>query len=152
MARLPFSKVEGLGNDFVVVDLRPGRPGADASPPPTDPFFARALCDRHFGIGADGVLAILPSERGDARMRVINADGSEAEMCGNGIRCVAKVLYETDSAMRRPVLRIDTGAGLLECAVEVRNGAVSTVSVAMGRPRLTREEVPVAGPAQERAQ
>ena len=80
----------------------------------------RAVCDRHFGVGADGVLAILPGVDGDARMRVLNADGSEAEMCGNGIRCVAKVLYDSDPSLRRPVLRIDTGAGLLACAIERR--------------------------------
>jgi diaminopimelate epimerase len=154
VSRLPFAKVEGLGNDFVVVDLRPGRPGADVTPAPTDPEVARALCDRHFGIGADGVLAILPGlpgQQGDARMRVINADGSEAEMCGNGIRCVTKVLYETDPGLRRPVIRIDTGAGLLACAVTVVDGQVQTVSVQMGRPRLLRGEIPVAGPPGERA-
>jgi diaminopimelate epimerase len=151
MAALPFAKVQGLGNDFLVVDLRPGRPAAAVTPSPLDPAVARVLCDRHFGIGADGVLAILPGERGDARMRVINADGSEAEMCGNGIRCVAKVLYETDPSLRRPVLRIDTGAGLLECAIDADDRAgVRSVAVEMGRPRLTRGEIPVAGPAGER--
>src|SRR5689334_17584979 len=131
---IPFTKVEGLGNDFVVVDLRPGRPGAGTIPSPEDPAVAREICDRHFGIGADGVLAILPGQKGDARMRVINADGSEAEMCGNGIRCVAKVLWEKDPALRRPVLRIDTGAGLLACAIEAEGEQVRTVAVQMGRP------------------
>ncbi len=150
MASIPFAKVQGLGNDFLVVDLRPGRPGAASRPSPTDPEVARALCDRHFGIGADGVLAILPGDKGDVRMQVINADGSEAEMCGNGIRCVAKVLYESDPSLRRPVLKVDTGAGLLECTVEAVDGSVRTVAVEMGRPRLTRVEIPVAGPATER--
>src|SRR5512133_1784513 len=109
MSLIPFFKVEGLGNDFLVVDLRPGRPAAGVTPSAAEPEVARALCDRNFGVGGDGVLAILPGERGDARMRVINADGSEAEMCGNGIRCVAKVLHDRDPALRRPVLRIDTG-------------------------------------------
>jgi diaminopimelate epimerase len=152
VARLPFAKVQGLGNDFVVVDLRPGKPGAEVSPAPTEPEVARALCDRNFGIGADGVLAILPGDAGDARMRVINADGSEAEMCGNGIRCVAKYLYEKDVGLRRPVISVDTGAGLLACAIDADgNGEVRTVSVDMGQPRLTRAEVPMSGPAQERA-
>jgi diaminopimelate epimerase len=143
---LPFTKVQGLGNDFVVVDLRPGRPGsgADMGPSPQDPAVVRAVCDRHFGIGADGVLAILPGVKGDARMRVLNADGSEAEMCGNGIRCVAKVLYETDPGLRRPVLRIDTGAGLLECELEVAGSEVQSVAVEMGRPRYARDEIPLA--------
>jgi diaminopimelate epimerase len=154
MGRLPFAKVQGLGNDFLVVDLRPGQPGANVTPAPTDPAVAQALCDRHFGIGADGVLAILPvqqGQQGDARMRVINADGSEAEMCGNGIRCVAKVLYEKDANLRRPVIRIETGAGLLACSVQAVGGQVQAVSVDMGRPRLLRQEIPVAGPPGERA-
>jgi diaminopimelate epimerase len=141
---LPFTKVEGLGNDFVVVDLRPGRPAAaSGSPSPEDPAVVRAICDRRFGVGGDGVLAILPSEAGDARMRVLNADGSEAEMCGNGIRCVAKLLYETDPSLRRPTLRIETGAGVLACDIEVKDGAVASVAVDMGRPRLARDEIPL---------
>src|ERR1041384_5003976 len=119
--KVPFVKVQGLGNDFVVVDLRDGR------------------------VGADGILAILPGTAGDARMRVLNADGSEAEMCGNGIRCVAKVLYESDPALRRSPLRIDTGAGLLSCALDIDGGGeggeqgrseVRSVAVEMGRPRF----------------
>jgi diaminopimelate epimerase len=149
--RLPIFKVQGLGNDFIVVDLRPGRPGAEARPSPLDPALARALCDRHFGIGADGVLAVLPGDQGQARMRIINADGSEAEMCGNGIRCVAKVLYEKDPTLRRPIIDIDTGAGLLACAVEAVDGQVRSVQVAMGKPRLLRGEIPVGGPPHERA-
>jgi diaminopimelate epimerase len=149
---LPFVKVEGIGNDFVVVDLRPGRSGALAGgPSPEDPAVVRALCDRRFGVGADGVLAILTSATADARMRVLNADGSEAEMCGNGIRCVAKVLYETDPASRRPELRIETGAGILECALDVQGDSVRSVAVEMGRPRLSREEIPLAAGGAPRA-
>jgi diaminopimelate epimerase len=147
LARLPFTKVEGLGNDFVVVDLRQsaaGEPSNDATSV-QDPAIVRAVCDRHFGVGADGVLAILPAAAsdGDARMRVLNADGSEAEMCGNGLRCVAKVLYDSDPSLRRPVLHIETGAGLLSCAVEAEGGEARTVAVEMGRPRLTRDEIPM---------
>jgi diaminopimelate epimerase len=110
----------------------------------------RALCDRHFGVGGDGVLAILPPVQGDARMRVINADGSEAEMCGNGIRCVAKLLYERDPSLRRPVLHIDTGAGLLECRIDERDGRAETVAVEMGRPQLDPPQIPVAAPGGKR--
>ena len=152
MATLPFTKVEGLGNDFVVVDLRPATAsasGADAAI--QQPAVVRAVCDRHFGIGADGVLAILPGIDGDARMRVLNADGSEAEMCGNGIRCVAKVLYDADPTLRRPVLRIDTGAGLLACAIDAEDGQAQSVAVEMGRPRLTRAEIPMQPAGSERA-
>jgi diaminopimelate epimerase len=142
-ATLPFTKVEGLGNDFVVVDLRSERTRASLNPSPEDPAIVRAICDRHFGVGADGVLAILPGQDGDARMRVLNADGSEAEMCGNGIRCVAKVLYDSDPTLHRPVLRIDTGAGLLECEIDATGGEVGSVAVQMGRPRFTRDEIPM---------
>src|SRR5512138_3106262 len=115
MSLLRFAKYHGLGNDFVVVDLRAGEP----APSPQDPRLVRAICDRHFGVGADGVLAILPPTvpGADARMRVLNADGSEAEMCGNGIRCVAKHLYERDPELRRSPIRIDTLAGVLACEV-----------------------------------
>jgi diaminopimelate epimerase len=118
--------------------------------PAVDPGVVRALCDRHFGVGGDGVLAILPPVHGDARMRVINADGSEAEMCGNGIRCVAKLLYERDPSLRRPVLRIDTGAGLLECRIDARDGQAETVAVEMGRPQLDPPQIPVAAPGGKR--
>src|SRR5881296_324082 len=126
---LPFAKVQGLGNDFVVVDLRGDRTDPGSIAAIQDPETVRAVCDCHFGVGGDGVLAILPGTSGDARMRVLNADGSEAEMCGNGIRCVAKVLYETDPALRRSPLRIDTGAGVLECELEVEGGEVTSVAV-----------------------
>ncbi len=148
---LPFVKAEGTGNDFVVVDLRPGQPAAAGAAAVQDPAVVREICDRHFGVGADGVLAILPSATGDARMRVLNADGSEAEMCGNGLRCVAKVLYESDPALRRPTLKIETGAGVLTCLLDVEAGAVRSVTEEMGRPRLTRTEIPLAPAGDTRA-
>jgi diaminopimelate epimerase len=147
MALLPFVKVEGLGNDFLVVDLRPGRPACPLAEVVTRPETVRALCDRNFGVGGDGVLAILPGIQGDARMRVLNADGSEAEMCGNGIRCVAKVLHERDPALRRDVLRIDTGAGLLACTIRTQNEHAVSVTVEMGVPQLVPRLVPVASEA-----
>ena len=147
MALLPFVKAEGSGNDFLVVDLRPGKEAHAQAELVTRPETVRALCDRNFGVGGDGVLAILPGQEGDARMRVLNADGSEAEMCGNGIRCVAKVLYEMDESMRRDVLRIDTGAGLLACNLDVKGQQVSTVTVEMGVPQLVPRLVPVASDA-----
>jgi diaminopimelate epimerase len=145
-AVLPFTKVQGLGNDFVVVDLRAERAASTIAEAAQDPETVRKICDRHFGVGADGVLAILPplpGTGGDARMRVLNADGSEAEMCGNGIRCVAKILYETDPTLRRPVLRINTGAGLLACELALVDGRVDSVTVEMGRPRYARDEIPL---------
>jgi diaminopimelate epimerase len=143
-----FAKYHGLGNDFLVVDLRTADP-ADAAAIQA-PHNVIALCDRQFGVGGDGVLAILPSATGDARMRVLNSDGSEAEMCGNGLRCVVKELYDR-GGLARPTLAIETGAGRLVCDVEAPvGGAVRSVTVAMGTPRLLRGEIPMTGPAGER--
>ena len=143
-----FAKYHGLGNDFLVVDLRTAEP-ADAAAIQA-PRNVIALCDRQFGVGGDGVLAILPSATADARMRVLNSDGSEAEMCGNGLRCVVKELHDR-GGLARPTLAIDTGAGRLVCDVEAPGGgAVRTVTVAMGTPRLLRGEIPMTGPAGER--
>src|ERR1035437_4863663 len=147
MALLPFVKVQGLGNDFLVVDLRPGKPAHPFADSVTSPETVRALCDRNFGVGGDGVLAILPGQAGDARMRVLNADGSEAEMCGNGIRCVAKVLHDLDPTLCGDILRIDTGAGLLACKLEVVDQRVASVTVEMGVPQLAPRLVPVASDA-----
>jgi diaminopimelate epimerase len=142
-----FAKYHGLGNDFLVVDLR-AVAEADAAAVQA-PHNVIALCDRQFGVGGDGVLAILPSATADARMRVLNSDGSEAEMCGNGIRCVVKELYDR-GGVRKPELAIDTGAGRLVCAVDAPGGEVRAVTVAMGKPRLSRGEIPMSGPAGER--
>lgn len=138
-----FAKYHGLGNDFVVVDLRTAD-GATAAAI-QEPDVVRAVCDRQFGVGGDGVLAILPatSPQSVARMRVLNADGSEAEMCGNGIRCVVEDLHAL--GVTANPMAIDTGAGQLVC--ERINGGVT---VMMGAPKLLRGEIPMAGPAQER--
>src|SRR4051812_48147973 len=142
-----FAKYHGLGNDFLVVDLRDAH-GDDAAAV-QEPAVVRALCDRQFGVGGDGVLAVLRSDRADARMRVLNSDGSEAEMCGNGIRCVAKELFDR-GGVRKPSIAIETGAGQLSCAIEARGGVATMVTVAMGKPRLLRGEIPMTGPANER--
>jgi diaminopimelate epimerase len=142
-----FAKYHGLGNDFLVVDLRRASP-ADAAAV-QEPRNVIALCDRQFGVGGDGVLAVLPATGADARMRVLNSDGSEAEMCGNGIRCVAKELYDR-GGVRKPEIAIDTGAGRLTCAIDAEGGVVQSVTVAMGMPRLLRGEIPMTGPAGER--
>ncbi|HWO20184.1 MAG TPA: diaminopimelate epimerase [Kofleriaceae bacterium] len=142
-----FAKYQGLGNDFLVVDLR-AAPAAEAALA-QDPQHVIALCDRQFGVGGDGVLAVLPSKTADARMRVLNSDGSEAEMCGNGIRCVAKELFDR-GGLARPELAIETGAGVLVCSIEAEGGVARSVTVAMGAPRLLRGEIPVSGPSGER--
>jgi len=145
-----FAKYHGLGNDFLVVDLR-NASAADAEAVQA-PHNVIALCDRQFGVGGDGVLAVLPSTTADARMRVLNSDGSEAEMCGNGIRCVAKDLFDR-GGLRQPEISIDTGAGRLTCAIDADHdprGLARSVTVAMGMPRLLRGEIPMTGPAGER--
>jgi diaminopimelate epimerase len=134
----PFFKYHGLGNDFVVLDRTRsgGVPTAAA---------ARAICDRHFGIGADGVLTLLPGEGADLRMHITNADGSEAEMCGNGIRCVAKHAVDFGLAAG-PDVRIATAGGLKICRTDRGpDGRVATVTVDMGAPILDRPAIPVAG-------
>lgn len=142
-------KMHGLGNDFLVVDAR----ALDATTAARlqSPATVRQLCDRQFGVGGDGVLAVLPPRTAGAvaEMRVLNADGSEAEMCGNGIRCVAKYLHDR-AGVSGAALVIDTGAGPLTCGLTLVGGAVDTVTVDMGRPRLTRAEIPMQGPADER--
>src|SRR3989338_3496085 len=106
MAELNFIKMHGLGNDFIVVDnLSGNHDGIDFA------AFARKHCHRNFGIGADGALIISRSEKADARMRLINSDGSEAEMCGNGIRCVAK--YLIDRKGKASPVAIETLAGIM---------------------------------------
>lgn len=137
-----FAKYQGLGNDFLVVDLRDAAP--ELARAVQDPATVVKLCDRQFGVGGDGVLAVLPSDKGHARMRVLNSDGSEAEMCGNGIRCVALELRER-GGVAVDEMHIETLAGVLACVIEGKK-----VTVAMGAPRLQRGEIPMVGPAAER--
>jgi diaminopimelate epimerase len=147
MSSIAFGKYHGCGNDFLVVDLR-AIDDARASAIQDAPV-VRALCDRNFGVGGDGVLAILPpiTAGADARMRVLNADGSEAEMCGNGIRCVVRELHDR-GGVNKPSMLVDTGAGPLRCDYDTRK---HLVTVDMGRPRLTRGEIPMTGAPDERA-
>jgi diaminopimelate epimerase len=127
---LPFTKVEGLGNDFLLFDSRKsGRLFA--------PGEVEAMCDRHRGVGADGVLTLLPSERAGARMRIQNADGSESEMCGNGLRCAALVLAE-DGA--RTALTVETASGVHRCRLET-DGSVWVELVGLTQPEALEIDV-----------
>ena len=125
-----FTKMHGIGNDYVYVNC------FDV-PLPKDPAeLARRIADRHFGVGGDGLILICPSDNGaDARMRMFNADGSESEMCGNGLRCVAKYVYD-HGIKRAESLRIQTGRGILTVDLEVKNGKVERARVNMGQPIL----------------
>src|SRR6266699_7292517 len=115
-----FTKMHGAGNDYVYLDCF-------RQPLPRDPAgLSRVISDRHFGVGSDGLILICPSDKADARMRMFNADGSEAEMCGNGIRCVAKYVYDHGIA-QKPVLKIETGRGVLTLELEVQAGQVQQV-------------------------
>lgn len=134
-----FTKMHGLGNDYVYVDCVNG-------PTPADPAaVARAVSDRHFGIGSDGLILIAKSDRADARMRMFNADGSESEMCGNGLRCVAKYVYDHGIATK-PTLAIETGRGVLTVDVTATNGKATKVRVNMGKPILQASDIPTTLP------
>jgi diaminopimelate epimerase len=130
-----FWKYHGLGNDFIVLENMDGRARKD-------PDFVIGLCDRRFGIGADGILYVERDDAADARMVVMNSDGSEAEMCGNGIRCVAKHLYDFGS-VRKESMSINTLAGIKPIQCTVKDGLVTSVKVEMGAPRLDCSDVPM---------
>lgn len=132
---MKFTKMHGCGNDYVYVNLFEEQIGDPAK-------VSIAVSDRHFGIGSDGLITIGPSEIADFRMRIYNADGSEAEMCGNGIRCVAKYVYDhklTDKAE----ITVETGAGVKTLQLTVEDDKVTLVRVDMGEPILTPDEIPV---------
>jgi diaminopimelate epimerase len=134
-----FTKMQGAGNDYIYVDCF-------RQPPPRDPAgLSRVVSDRHFGVGSDGLILIGPSERADARMRMFNADGSEAEMCGNGIRCVAKYVYD-HGLVPKPTLTVETGRGVLTLELETENGRVRQVRVDMGEPILEAARIPTTLP------
>jgi diaminopimelate epimerase len=130
-----FTKMHGAGNDYVYIDCF-------AQSAPLDPAgLATQISHRRFGVGGDGLILILPSDVADARMRMFNADGSESEMCGNGIRCVAKYVYD-HGICQRDQLRIETGNGVLALQLEVQNGQAVGITVDMGAPRTAPEQVP----------
>ena len=133
--RIAFTKMHGCANDYVYISCF-DQPVRDFS------ALAVYLSDRHTGIGGDGVIFICPSEVADARMRMFNLDGSEGMMCGNGIRCVAKFVYDSGIA-RKEVLHIETKSGVRTCRVRLEDGAVSAVTVDMGRAVLAPQEIPV---------
>jgi len=127
--------MHGIGNDYVYVN---GFEQTVADPAQ----LAKRISDRHFGVGADGLILILPSDNADVRMRIFNADGSEAEMCGNGIRCVAKYAYEHALARKNPIT-VETGRGVLSLSMRIDAQAVREVTVNMGQPILSLSQIPV---------
>ncbi|NGM83320.1 diaminopimelate epimerase [Paenibacillus sp. 7124] len=133
---MEFTKMHGLGNDFIVVF-------GEKSLPDNAAELAVKLCNRFFGIGADGLVYILPSERGDFMMRIINSDGSEAEQCGNAIRCVAKYVYDHGHVQSEEIVIETIGAGEQKVKLKVTDGKVETVTVDMGEPVLSGPQIPV---------
>ena len=132
---MKFTKMHGAGNDYVYVNCF-----EEQLPEPPETLAVK-MADRHFGVGGDGLILIEPSPRGDARMRMFNADGSESEMCGNGIRCVAKYVYD-HGICRREQLQIETGAGVLSLKLQTRDSLVDLVTVDMGEPILVPADIP----------
>jgi diaminopimelate epimerase len=130
-----FGKLHGAGNDYIVVDAR--RLSLDW------PAVARTLCHRHYGVGADGLLLALPSSRADVGMRIFNPDGSEAEMCGNGIRCLVKFALERGIIPWKERVLVETAAGIRVVVPLWRDGGVVRARVGMGKPILRAAEVPV---------
>ncbi|MCP4710085.1 MAG: diaminopimelate epimerase, partial [Planctomycetes bacterium] len=152
-----FTKMHGLGNDYVYVDC------FDQSVDDPTPL-ARAVSDRHCGIGSDGLIMIMPSDKADVRMRMFNKDGTEGEMCGNGIRCVAKYAYEHDRTKGREIshkvffelldgvidssiklreITVETGRGVLPLALLIKGEQVERICVNMGEPLLLPSQIPV---------
>jgi len=132
--------MHGLGNDFILINTLEEEVFQDYAE------LARKLCNRNFGIGADGLIIVLPSEKADIKMRIFNPDGSEAEMCGNGIRCFAKFVYE-EGIIQKTKIKVETLAGIIGPELLLGNtDKVNAVRVDMGKPILERAQIPMQGP------
>lgn len=132
---IKFTKMQGLGNDYVYIDAINQKIENESS-------LAQFVSNRHFGIGSDGLILICSSEIADFKMRMFNSDGSEAEMCGNGIRCVGKFVYDK-GLTNKTTLKIETLAGVKELKLNLKEGKVDTIRVDMGEPIFEAEKIPV---------
>ena len=132
---LKFTKMHGLGNDYVYMDAINQKIENRSE-------LAKFVSDRHFGIGSDGLILICPSEKADFRMQMFNQDGSEAEMCGNGIRCVGKFVYDK-GLTKKETITVETLAGIKTLVMTAKNGKIETARVDMGEPILEPEKIPV---------
>lgn len=141
---MKFTKMHGIGNDFVVVDCL-----SETLPEERLPEISRKVNDRKFGIGGDGLILVLPSRQADFRMRMFNPDGTEAQMCGNGIRCFAKYVYDRGQTVDTTI-KVETLAGVKALKLSTRGKTVEAVRVDMGQPRLRRSEIPMRGDDSER--
>ena len=135
---MDFVKMHGLGNDFVFIEDKTGQDKDYTA-------LARAMCNRHTGIGADGLIVIVDSRVADVRMRIINSDGSEAEMCGNGIRCFAKYVYDS-GIIEKKRFTVETPAGIMEPEITVgADNKAKLITINMGKPSFNRSEIPMEG-------
>ena len=135
---MDFVKMHGLGNDFVFIEDKTGQDKDYTA-------LTRAMCNRHTGIGADGLIVIVDSRVADVRMRIINSDGSEAEMCGNGIRCFAKYVYD-NGIIEKKQFTVETPAGIMEPEITVgADNKAELITINMGRPSFNRSEIPMEG-------
>lgn len=139
---MQFTKYTGLGNDFVLLD------GAAATDLKNPSALAKTICNRRFGVGADGLVLLSPSDKADIKMRIFNSDGSEAEMCGNASRCVALHLFRRKMVNKKQI-SLDTLAGIIR--TDITDEARGLVRVDMGVPRLTKGEIPMTGNPAEKA-
>ncbi|NHI94204.1 MAG: diaminopimelate epimerase [Candidatus Lokiarchaeota archaeon] len=143
MLSLEFTKMHGIGNDFIIINNIKYKISEEKLFP-----LAKKICDRHFSIGADGILLIEKSKTQDLRMRIINSDGSEAEMCGNGMRCFAKYVYE-NGMIDKLEFNVETLAGRIIPKIILKDSKVNFVKVNMGHPKLKRSEIPMIGKPNE---
>lgn len=139
MGSIKFWKMHGLGNDYVLIDNR-----SEVIREEEISALARRVCQRRFSVGADGLLLLSDSERAEVGMRIFNSDGSEAEMCGNGIRCLAKYCYD-NKIVEKSEFVVETLAGLKPVRLTVEGGEVNNVSIDMGKPIFERDKIPMRG-------
>ncbi|MDR0735165.1 MAG: diaminopimelate epimerase [Elusimicrobiota bacterium] len=133
--KIKFTKMEGCGNDYIYINCFEENIKSPRA-------LAVRLSDRRFGVGGDGIILILPSKKADAKMRIFNIDGSEGRMCGNGIRCVAKYLYD-NNIVRKENIAVETLSGVKGLKLAIKKGLTETVKVDMGRPELRPAKIPV---------
>ena len=138
--KMKFTKMHGLGNDFILVNSLNG----EFKNYSRFSYIAKKLCDRHFGIGADGLIFIFPSDVADLKMKIYNSDGSEAQMCGNGIRCFAKYVYENKITSKKK-FTVETQAGIITPEIIINNKEILGIKVNMGIPKLQKSDIPVKG-------
>ncbi|MBM7646080.1 diaminopimelate epimerase [Scopulibacillus daqui] len=141
---IPFTKMHGLGNCYVYIDLV-----SQLIDIPSYSDLAVKAADAHTGIGSDGLILIVPSNRADIMMRIFNKDGSEGKNCGNGLRCVAKYAYE-HGLVNRKSFKIETLSGVVDAEVHLKDGQVDLVTIDMGKPVLDRKRIPMKGGDQEK--